>query len=149
MALSTFAPVSKRDLTWMRSVRLSFLGDWDELFHGGRQVTAGRFLVKAGRYIRPRAKSRCLRAHSQTSGWSLTAQAPFNNVTRTCIRRSQQRMDTLRVFIPTRSTRRWRYPLISQPGLRVIRSSLFSMKPILPLRRPLGRSFMSSHLHSH
>jgi methylmalonyl-CoA mutase len=26
-----------------------------------------------------------LRAHSQTSGWSLTAQDPFNNVTRTCI----------------------------------------------------------------
>ena len=30
-------------------------------------------------------KSRILRAHSQTSGWSLTAQDPFNNVARTCL----------------------------------------------------------------
>jgi methylmalonyl-CoA mutase len=30
-------------------------------------------------------KSLSLRAHSQTSGWSLTEQDPFNNVTRTCI----------------------------------------------------------------
>jgi len=31
------------------------------------------------------AKSMALRTHCQTSGWSLTAQDPFNNVTRTCI----------------------------------------------------------------
>jgi methylmalonyl-CoA mutase len=30
-------------------------------------------------------KSLALRTHSQTSGWSLTAQDPFNNVARTCI----------------------------------------------------------------
>ncbi|RKD25108.1 methylmalonyl-CoA mutase [Ammoniphilus oxalaticus] len=30
-------------------------------------------------------RSMALRAHCQTSGWSLTAQDPFNNVTRTCI----------------------------------------------------------------
>ncbi|MDX2128343.1 MAG: methylmalonyl-CoA mutase [Chloroherpetonaceae bacterium] len=30
-------------------------------------------------------KSMALRAHSQTSGWSLTAQQPFNNIVRTCI----------------------------------------------------------------
>jgi len=30
-------------------------------------------------------KSLSLRTHCQTSGWSLTAQDPFNNVTRTCI----------------------------------------------------------------
>jgi methylmalonyl-CoA mutase len=30
-------------------------------------------------------RSLCLRTHCQTSGWSLTAQDPFNNVTRTCI----------------------------------------------------------------
>ncbi len=30
-------------------------------------------------------KSMALRAHSQTSGWSLTAQDAFNNVTRTCV----------------------------------------------------------------
>src|SRR5665647_2935409 len=31
------------------------------------------------------AKSLVLRTHSQTSGWSLTAQDPFNNVVRTCV----------------------------------------------------------------
>jgi methylmalonyl-CoA mutase len=31
------------------------------------------------------AKSMALRTHSQTSGWSLTEQDPFNNVARTCI----------------------------------------------------------------
>jgi methylmalonyl-CoA mutase len=31
------------------------------------------------------ARSLSLRTHSQTSGWTLTAQDPFNNVTRTCI----------------------------------------------------------------
>ncbi len=30
-------------------------------------------------------KSMALRTHSQTSGWSLTEQDPFNNVTRTCV----------------------------------------------------------------
>jgi len=30
-------------------------------------------------------KSRALRTHSQTSGWSLTEQDPFNNVSRTCL----------------------------------------------------------------
>ena len=30
-------------------------------------------------------KTLCLRTHCQTSGWSLTAQDPFNNVTRTCL----------------------------------------------------------------
>ena len=30
-------------------------------------------------------KSMALRTHSQTSGWSLTEQDPFNNVARTCI----------------------------------------------------------------
>jgi methylmalonyl-CoA mutase len=30
-------------------------------------------------------KSMMLRTHCQTSGWSLTEQDPFNNVTRTCV----------------------------------------------------------------
>ncbi len=30
-------------------------------------------------------KSLALRTHSQTSGWSLTEQDPFNNVARTCV----------------------------------------------------------------
>jgi methylmalonyl-CoA mutase len=36
-------------------------------------------------------KSMALRTHSQTSGWSLTEQDPFNNVGRTCIEAWQRR----------------------------------------------------------
>jgi methylmalonyl-CoA mutase len=38
-----------------------------------------------GEFAPSNPKSRILRAHCQTSGWSLTAQDPFNNVARTCI----------------------------------------------------------------
>src|SRR5664280_880898 len=38
-----------------------------------------------GDFQQQKAKSLSLRAHCQTSGWSLTAQDPFNNVARTCI----------------------------------------------------------------
>ncbi|MBM3419508.1 MAG: methylmalonyl-CoA mutase [Bacteroidetes bacterium] len=38
-----------------------------------------------GRYNPKDPKSLALRTHSQTSGWSLTEQDPFNNVGRTCI----------------------------------------------------------------
>ena len=31
------------------------------------------------------ARSLCLRTHCQTSGWSLTAQDPYNNIVRTCV----------------------------------------------------------------
>ncbi len=51
------------------------------------KLRAGRFLWSklVDTFNPTNPKSRCLRAHSQTSGWSLTAQAPFNNITRTCI----------------------------------------------------------------
>ncbi len=38
-----------------------------------------------GQFNPKNSKSQCLRTHSQTSGWSLTEQDPFNNVARTCI----------------------------------------------------------------
>src|SRR5262249_25381266 len=41
-------------------------------------------LIKA-QFAPKDARSRALRTHCQTGGWSLTAQDPFNNVTRTCI----------------------------------------------------------------
>ena len=40
-------------------------------------------IVKSFGAVNP--KSLALRAHSQTSGWSLTAQDPYNNVVRTCV----------------------------------------------------------------
>ncbi len=51
------------------------------------KLRAARLLwAKLMREFDPRSdKSLALRAHSQTSGWSLTAQDPFNNVVRTCI----------------------------------------------------------------
>jgi methylmalonyl-CoA mutase len=51
------------------------------------KMRAARMLwAKIVKQFNPKqAKSMALRAHCQTSGWSLTEQDPFNNVTRTCI----------------------------------------------------------------
>ncbi|MDR2556638.1 MAG: methylmalonyl-CoA mutase [Bacteroidales bacterium] len=51
------------------------------------KMRAGRMLwAKIVRQFNPKnPKSMALRTHSQTSGWSLTEQDPFNNVSRTCI----------------------------------------------------------------
>jgi methylmalonyl-CoA mutase len=51
------------------------------------KMRAGRVLWAklVNRFHPKNPKSLALRAHSQTSGWSLTAQDPFNNVVRTCV----------------------------------------------------------------
>jgi methylmalonyl-CoA mutase len=51
------------------------------------KMRAARMLwAKIVKQFNPKtAKSLALRTHSQTSGWSLTEQDPFNNVARTCI----------------------------------------------------------------
>ena len=51
------------------------------------KMRAGRMLwAKLVKQFNPKnPKSMSLRTHCQTSGWSLTEQDPFNNVTRTCI----------------------------------------------------------------
>jgi len=51
------------------------------------KLRAGRMLwAKIVKEFNPKnPKSLALRTHSQTSGWSLTEQDPFNNVTRTCV----------------------------------------------------------------
>ena len=51
------------------------------------KMRAGRLLwAKIVKQFNPKdEKSMALRTHCQTSGWSLTEQDPFNNVTRTCI----------------------------------------------------------------
>jgi methylmalonyl-CoA mutase len=51
------------------------------------KMRAARMLwAKIVRQFNPKnPKSMALRTHSQTSGWSLTEQDPFNNVTRTCV----------------------------------------------------------------
>lgn len=51
------------------------------------KMRAGRLLwAKLVKQFNPKnPKSLALRTHCQTSGWSLTEQDPFNNVTRTCV----------------------------------------------------------------
>lgn len=51
------------------------------------KMRAGRMLwAKLVKQFNPKnPKSMALRTHSQTSGWSLTEQDPFNNVARTCV----------------------------------------------------------------
>ncbi len=68
--------------------RLSFFwGIGMNYFMEVAKLRAGRLLwAKMVKTFEPQnEKSMALRAHSQTSGWSLTEQDPFNNVTRTAI----------------------------------------------------------------
>ena len=68
--------------------RLSFFwGIGMNLFMEVAKMRAARVLwAKLVQSFDPQnAKSMALRTHCQTSGWSLTAQDPYNNVTRTCI----------------------------------------------------------------
>src|SRR5947209_6899466 len=68
--------------------RISFF--WDigmNFFMEIAKLRAARLLwAKIVKSFNPKnPKSLALRTHSQTSGWSLTAQDPFNNVVRTCV----------------------------------------------------------------
>ncbi|CAM2767095.1 methylmalonyl-CoA mutase [Skermania piniformis] len=68
--------------------RLSFFwGIGMNFFMEVAKLRAGRLLWSelVGQFDPKSAKSLSLRTHSQTSGWSLTAQDPYNNVARTCI----------------------------------------------------------------
>jgi len=68
--------------------RLSFFwGIGMNFFMEVAKLRAGRLLWSelVAEFGSESPKSRSLRTHSQTSGWSLTAQDAFNNVARTCI----------------------------------------------------------------
>ncbi|MGK2868720.1 MAG: methylmalonyl-CoA mutase [Mycobacterium sp.] len=68
--------------------RLSFFwGIGMNFFMEVAKLRAGRLLWSelVAQFDPKSSKSLSLRTHSQTSGWSLTAQDPFNNVARTCI----------------------------------------------------------------
>ncbi len=68
--------------------RLSFFwGIGMNFFMEVAKMRAARLLwAKLVKQFNPRnPKSMSLRTHCQTSGWSLTAQDPFNNIARTCI----------------------------------------------------------------
>ncbi len=68
--------------------RLSFFwGSGMNHFMEIAKLRAGRMLwAKIVKQFEPKLeKSMALRTHTQTSGWSLTEQDPFNNVARTCV----------------------------------------------------------------
>jgi len=68
--------------------RLSFFwGTGMNLFMEVAKLRAGRLLwAKLIKRFNPKnEKSLALRTHTQTSGWSLTLQDPYNNVARTCL----------------------------------------------------------------
>ncbi len=68
--------------------RLSFFwGSGMNHFMEIAKLRAGRMLwAKIVKQFNPKnPKSMALRTHTQTSGWSLTEQDPFNNVARTCV----------------------------------------------------------------
>ncbi len=68
--------------------RLSFFwAQGKNLFMEIAKMRAARVIwAKLIKQFNPKsAKSMALRTHSQTSGWSLTEQDPFNNVVRTCV----------------------------------------------------------------
>ncbi|MBY4382934.1 methylmalonyl-CoA mutase [Rhodococcus fascians] len=76
MDIDTFAP----RLSFFWAIGMNF-------FMEVAKLRAGRLLwAELVQQFEPNsAKSRSLRTHSQTSGWSLTAQDVFNNVARTCV----------------------------------------------------------------
>jgi methylmalonyl-CoA mutase len=68
--------------------RLSFFwGIGMNLFTEVAKMRAGRYLWSkiVSQFNPTNPKSLVLRTHCQTSGWSLTEQDPYNNVTRTCV----------------------------------------------------------------
>jgi methylmalonyl-CoA mutase N-terminal domain/subunit len=93
--------------------------------------------------IPPPTKSMALRTHSQTSGWSLTAQDPFNNVIRTCIEAMAATQGHTQSLHTNAWTRRWRCPPTSPPASPATPSSC-SRKSGLPGGRSVGRPTTSS-----
>lgn len=73
-------------------------------------------------------KSLALRTHSQTSGWSLTEQDPFNNVGRTCIEAMAAALDTPSHCTPTRWMKQLHCPPTSLHVSHVILRFIFRKK---------------------
>ena len=89
-AWNTFAPGSQAGPGYrqLRAAPELLLGHRHEPLHGDRQDCARPASCgpRSSRGFHPKnPKSMALRTHSQTSGWSLTAQDVFNNVPRTCV----------------------------------------------------------------
>ncbi len=106
--------------------RLSFFfGIGMNTFMEIAKLRAARLLwTRLVRQFGPRSdKSLALRTHCQTSGWSLTAQDVFNNVTRTMVEALAATAGGRNPCTPTRSTRPWRCRPTSRPASPATRSS--------------------------
>jgi methylmalonyl-CoA mutase len=84
-------------------------------------------------------KSMALRTHSQTSGWSLTEQDPFNNVGRTAIEAMAAALVIPRVCTPTRLMKRLLCQPISRHVLHETRKFIFSRKQKFVARLTRGQ----------
>ena len=108
------------------------LGDRDELLHGDRQdARRAPLVVEADpEGVQAEGQPLAVAAHAlQTSGWTLTAQDVFNNVTRTASKRWPPRRATRSRCTPTRLTRRSRCRPTSRPASPATRSSSSSRRP--------------------
>jgi methylmalonyl-CoA mutase len=79
-------------------------------------------------------KSLALRTHSQTSGWSLTEQDPFNNVARTCIEAAAAAFGGTQSLHTNALDEAIALPQTFLPGLPGIPSYFFSRKQTSPAR---------------
>jgi methylmalonyl-CoA mutase len=86
-------------------------------------------------------KSLALRTHCQTSGWSLTAQDVFNNVTRTCIEAMAATQGGTQSCTPMLSTRRSPCRPTSRPGSPATRSCSCSRRAVTTASSTLGGSY--------
>ncbi len=76
--VDSFAP--RLSFFWGRGIGMDFFTEIAKL-RAGRQL----WFELMQEFAPKNPRSSTLRTHCQTSGWSLTAQDPFNNVARTCI----------------------------------------------------------------
>lgn len=98
--------------------RLSFFwGIGMDHFTEIAKMRAGRLLwAKIVKQFNPKnEKSMALRTHCQTSGWSLTAKNPYNNITRTTIEAAAAVFGGTQSYIPMRSMKPSPYPPIFRP----------------------------------
>ena len=124
----------------LRAPVVILLGHRDEFLHGGRKTAGGPVVVeRACRRVRfAQPKSLSLRTHSQTSGWSLTAQDVYNNVARTCIEAMAATQGHTQSLHTNVLTRRWRCPPTN--SARIARNTACPPAGIRnnPAHRPVG-----------
>ena len=117
----------------MRSSPFVFLlGDWYQSLHGNREDACCPYVwAKIVKQFNPKnPKSLALRTHSQTSGWSLTEQDPFNNVGRTCIEAMAAALGHTQSLHTMRWMRLLPFRQTSPHVLPVILRFIFRKKPI-------------------